>query len=192
MNGEFPPLSSLLFEGTNDLNGTSFPSRIKETLAWEHIVGTLGEFAEELIPSVVSRTVEELSPLLRLSLFDVFAFAWNKRRDLLKFKDRARFPENTTESTPLLPHTIETTYKPVVDVSIDGQKVSSFEFELQLSLEIEAGILEIRNGRIMALKSGEISGAAKLSCQGMELAQSESRKVALPGEIHFGEGIVID
>ena len=65
------------------------------------------------------------------------------------------------------------------------------EFEVTLSLTIEAAILRIQDGRIMSARIGKVFGTGTIKCEGATLFSRPTKAVTLPLTLSFGTGIVI-
>ena len=137
------------------------------------------------------RILEEGGKLLDVSLLDVFRWAWNKNRELSRYRDRAKYPSHETFTVPLAEHTIKSTHKPHVEIRIDGAKKGQVDFEAVVEIAVKGMTLEIRDGRIRKIRTGACTAKGSFSCEGLRLVERESKPLPLPGTIDLGEGMEI-
>ncbi len=151
-------------------------SKAKKTSAWPFI-GTRGQSA--------------VLELLDLDFMNVLTAAWNKYRVLAEFSDPARHPANETNEVALDDHSMSMTYRPAIEITVDGIKRGSIEFTLAIALKLKAVILVIRDGRIMAVRSGSCAGNVTLDLDGAEIVNHDLAEVDLPGFLELGQGLRI-
>ena len=115
--------------------------------------------------------------------------AWKDFRELADAADPKRHTADETLHVALLDHTFETSFKPHVDVEINGKKAARIDFEIAAGIELEGIELEIRDGVIRAVRLGSVAATVSLKCQGLTLLERNSRKLDLPGEIRLSRGV---
>jgi hypothetical protein len=138
-----------------------------------------------------SRILEEGGKLLDVSLVDVFRWAWNKNRELSRYRDKAKYPPHETVTVPLAEHTVKSTHKPHVEIRLDGVKKGQVDFEAVVEIAVKGMALEIRDGRIRKIRTGACTAKGTFSCEGLTLVERESKPLPLPGTIDLGEGLEI-
>ena len=140
----------------------------------------------------MSRAVgRALQEALQVSIADVLVAGWNTYQSLLEYADPAKHPPKEIASVTLWEHTITSSHEPRVDLLVNGQKVATITFGVDLELHFESATLTIQGGRIMEVKTGTCVGKGVLKCEGAVLAERSSAEVPLPGRLTFGEGIPI-
>jgi len=129
--------------------------------------------------------------LLDVGLLDVFRWAWNKNRELERYRDRAKYPPHKPFSVPLAEHKIKSSHKPHLEIRIDGTKKGQIDFAVEIEIAVKGMALEIRDGRIRKIHTGECKAKGTFSCEGLKLVERESRTLELPGTLDLGEGMEI-
>ena len=137
------------------------------------------------------KILAEAGGLLDIRLLDVMGWAWKKGRELEAYRDTQRYPPDKTFSVPLVEHKITSTHEPHVDIRMNDKKVGSIHFAVHIEIAIKAVILEIRNARIKKIHAGECKAKGSFLCEGVLLAERESKSLDLPGVIDLGEGLEI-
>jgi hypothetical protein len=92
---------------------------------------------------------------------------------------------------PLAPHTVASKHRPFIELALGEKAIGALEFEVELSVKLEAAVLTIRDGKFREIATGEAEVEASLSCEGSTLVKRELGDYKLPGRISFGEGIPI-
>jgi hypothetical protein len=135
------------------------------------------------------KILAEAGGLLDIRLLDVMSWAWKKGRELEAYRDTERYPPDKTFSVPLVEHKITSTHTPHVDIRMNDKKVGSIHFAVNVEIAIKAMTLEIRNARVKKLHPGDCKAKGKFLCEGVLLAERESKPLDLPGIIDLGEGL---
>ena len=151
--------------------------RIKEAI--EDSNPSLAEFitAEALIRSLAS--------LLDIPLWDVIDKIWTKGKLFDKYCDPENYDPNERIIIGLKDHEISSEHKPSIDVLLNGKKINSIEFQLDVTLTLTGAVLHVRGGDIEELQAGQVQGTANLACEGVPLRTLETEKMDLPGTIKF-------
>ena len=166
-----------------ELEGTAGVRAIRQAVEEKGIPGLWETTRDEL-----SRSVEAL---LNVSLLDVLRRAWNKTKELARYRDREKYPPDKTYIVPLAEHTIRSRHTPHLEIRINEQPAGRIDFEIRLEVALKGLHLHIQDGRIRKIDTGECRGKGKLLCEGFLLAQREWKKLEIPGSIDLGEGIEI-
>ena len=138
-----------------------------------------------------SELVGYLESALDSGVGTVLANAWNKRKEILKFADTSKYPEDKPNFVGLAPHDVKCEVVPRVRVSINSGPFKTFEFKFEGKFHIEGMELKIAGGRIMSLHSGQWWLEGKLTSGPVTVLERKSSKQRLPGSISFGDGIEI-
>jgi hypothetical protein len=75
----------------------------------------------------------------------------------------------STELVDLVTHEITSSHRPHVDVEIDGVRVTTVYFDIDVIAKITALTATVRGGRLVAIHSGECEVSVALSCAGVEV-----------------------
>jgi len=140
----------------------------------------------------LSRAVgRALQEALQVNMGDVLVSGWNTYQSLFEYADPDKHPPKEIASVTLWEHTITSSHEPRVDVLVNGKKVATITFGVDLELQFESATLTIQGGRILEVKAGTCVGKGVLKCEGAVLMERASAEVSLPGRLTFGKGIPI-
>ena len=138
-----------------------------------------------------NKMLSEAGDLLDIRLLDVMRWAWKRGLELEAYRDTERYPPDKTFSVSLLEHKITSSHAPHMDILMNDKKVGSIHFDLNIEIAIKAVTLEIRNARIKKIHAGDCTAKGRFLCEGLLLAERESKPLNLPGTIDLGEGLKI-
>jgi len=132
--------------------------------------------------------------LLDLDLGDVLIYAWRTQERLAgAARDTLRAP-GRREVVQLASHQVTSTYHPAVDLLVDGVRVHTFVFQLDLVLTIDVAAVIVQDGRLVAVKAGDgsVSGTLTLKMPGGDAALlHQERRINLHLTIRVGNGIAL-
>jgi hypothetical protein len=132
------------------------------------------------------RVVALVDKLSDVQLDDVLVGAWKVNRQFAKYTDSVKYPPDKVSTVELLTHHLESTYKPYLQLTLDGQDAGRVEFSLKVDVAFKAGVLVIQAGKFRELRPGTCQVTATLSCEGVEVTQRKS------GEFGWDKGIPLD
>ena len=165
------------FEGTTALHG----------------VKTLLTAAPALLQKHVADSVADaLKAALDMRIVDILATAWNTRRELRQYLDRAKYPPDQIADHALGRHDIRATHKPRLQIMLDNSPLGpEIEFDIAIALNLEAAVLRIQDARIMFARLGKVFGTGTIKCEGATLFSRPTKAVTLPFTLSFGPGLAI-
>ena len=132
-----------------------------------------------------------ITKLLDIDGVGILVEAWNKARELRRYRDPAKYPPEDVVVVPLTKHKVESKHHPYLELSVDGKALGRLPFEIDLALTLEGVELTIQGGRIKKIKTGRTLGVGTLKCGGAVLHSIDRRLASLPGVIDLGEGYLI-
>jgi hypothetical protein len=139
---------------------------------------SLIESTRRLSTSALAAVNEEIDSvadgLLDMDLGDALVAGWQKHKALVDAARRT-VGTNAEEVLPLVSHRASASYRPRLDLLIDGVRVNSFEFALSLRFDITGVSAVVRSGELVALHGGHCLVTATLSLEGAPLAQRQRR-----------------
>jgi hypothetical protein len=138
-----------------------------------------------------NKILAEAGDLLDVRVLDVMRWAWKKALELEAYRDTEKYPPDQTFNPSLMEHKITSNHAPHVDIRMNDKKVGSIPFAVNIEIAIKALTLEIRNARIKKIHTGDCKATGRFLCEGVLLAQRESKPLDLPGTIDLGEGLKI-
>lgn len=103
-----------------------------------------------------ARTVEQL---FQVRLEDILISGWSSVSALKECIRQSRKRPDETLPFYLADHTLTSTHHPSLDVMLGPTEIARLPFEIDLSLELKAVQLGIRDGRIDSLESGRCKEA---------------------------------
>ena len=138
--------------------------------------------------AVSSALLNKIADLLDDPVLDAFAGGWSKSSEILKYRDREKYPPQNSFLVALGEHTMSNEYHPSIDLFINNIRHKTLEFVVKLAVELKGFQLEIQDARIRKIHTGAWAGSGNVALGGMEIYKKELKPVALPGIVDLGEG----
>ncbi len=148
----------------------------------------LAHLPEMTRKAAVQEAAIAASALLKVDLIDVLARGWREHRDLVAAARRTLAAPLSTELVSMTTHQITVQQRPSVSVLVDGQKVATLELGLSIVFDVNALLLGISGGRIIAVHSGRCEITGTLAVQGTDLLVKRAH-LKLPCVISLRRGI---
>lgn len=139
------------------------------------------------VPIATGALLGAIAVLLNIPLQDIIVRAWNEGKLFEKYLDPEKYDPDESISIVLKNHDVTSSHAPKIDVELNGAKIDSIDFQLDLTLTLEGVSLQIRGGRIREIQAGRIKGVGTLKCEGRILFTRETETMDLPGTIKFSE-----
>jgi hypothetical protein len=158
-----------------------------------HGVKTLLTAAPALLQKHVADSIADaLKAALDMRIVDILATAWNTRRELRQYLDRAKYPPDQIVDHALGKHDIRATHKPRLQIMLDNSPLGpEIEFDIAVGLNVESAVLRVQDARIMFARLGKVFGTGTIKCEGATLFSRPTKSVALPLTLSFGAGLAI-
>ena len=134
-----------------------------------------------------------LKTALDCDLLEVLAKGWAQARLLAEYADPKRHPPGERAVIELGKHDLTRELHPVIAITIGSCPCVELRFTFAVAAHFGGVQLAVMDGHIVGGSPGDAWATAQLSYQGVPLyPESESRKVAIPGEFRFAApGIAI-
>lgn len=130
------------------------------------------------------------SGLIDLDLGDIVVSAWRKHAALATAaRDTAANPA-IEQVVAMATHRVTSTHRPYVDVRVGGTLVARVQFELSLAFVITAVAAVVRQGRLVAVRSGRCDLTGTLSMEGVDLVSREAQ-LDLQIVVRLGDGLAL-
>jgi hypothetical protein len=100
---------------------------------------------------------------------------WRKYSDLTQAAKRTLAVPGSEEVVVLAAHRVIWACRPHIDLLVDGQRVSTIDFDMRVVFDLHGVVAVVRLGGLVALRSGECTIAAVLGLDGQPLAQRQRR-----------------
>jgi hypothetical protein len=112
--------------------------------------------------------------LLDLDLTEALVTGWLKYQ-ALRDAGRRTVGSLAREVVELVTHRITTKYSPTVDLFIDEVHVASFEFRLELTIEVVGCAAVVAAGQLVAVSGGDLNVTGTLTIEGQTIATRSKR-----------------
>jgi hypothetical protein len=168
-------LFTMLFDGSPAKGAEALMEGFKRSKSAEW--ATLGALQHAQIEAAVK---DQVASGFDISLGSILAAGWS---DVAKVREAINAPAGDSRTVSLLSHEFEWSTKPTLVITIEGVSPYTIEFDLVLSLDIEAAKLTISDGRIHKAELGEFRSEAKLLFRGAQISHWPLKSGRLPGEI---------
>jgi hypothetical protein len=113
--------------------------------------------------------------LVDLDLGDMMAAGWRKQGELADAVERTAANPHNPEVVELASQRITSTHRPYVDVIVDGARMATINFQLEVEFLIKALVATVRGGRVVGLSAGSCEVTATLAAEGIQLATQRAR-----------------
>src|SRR5215467_9218077 len=110
-----------------------------------------------------------MTALLEVDLAGVLVRGWSEHRDIVCAARRTLAVPGSTELVSMSSHEVTLDQRPSVSVLVDGHQVATLQFGLSIVFEINALLLRISGGRLVAVRSGRCDITATLAVQATDL-----------------------
>jgi hypothetical protein len=113
--------------------------------------------------------------LLDLPLGDALVSAWRTYDALVTAAERTVAVPGSEEIVVLATHRVAWSYDPHLDLLVDGVRVTTLDFELGVTFDLDGVVAVVRHGELVALRAGQCTITASLTLQGTTLAHRQGR-----------------
>lgn len=144
----------------------------------------------EMLDAVQKEIQTNTDKVLQMTPLDILVEGWMNFREVAKTLEDSREKPNEPILKPLVKHTMKSEHHPSIEMFLDNASIWKLEFEITASLEVEGATLKIQDGYITHLLSGTAVGKFDLSYSGKTLAERETNKFTLPGEVQLRPEVV--
>ena len=148
----------------------------------------LAHLPEMTRKAAVQEAATTAAALLKVDLIDVLARGWREHREIVAAARRTLAAPLSTELVSMATHQVTLEQRPSVSVLVDGQKVATLELGLSIVFDVNALLLGISGGRLIAVHSGRCEITGTLAVQGTDLLVKHAH-LELPGVISLRRGI---
>lgn len=132
-----------------------------------------------------------LMTALDIALDDILGQAWSGWHDMRVYADPKKTPPDDVNIVPIATHTIESEYKPEVDVLVQGVKVHTFPFHVSVTLDVQGGDLVVQRGAIQEIRLATLKLGGTIKLRDRTLLKKEVAEVAVPGVMRLARPIPI-
>ncbi|GAA5152649.1 hypothetical protein GCM10023321_21720 [Pseudonocardia eucalypti] len=166
--------------GTEVRGGMARAKTAEDNLDVGHGPPTFRLFEEHVADALVAQ--------LNSPVADLVLDGWRKYRELIKAAEDSRNNPGSPAAVELATHEIGVTNRYPVDVYVNGNLVKTLAFELAVFLELHSVVAELRDGRLVAVRAGELRAGARLALDGVTLAEG-TLPLAVAPLVPLGAGL---
>ena len=148
----------------------------------------LAHLPETARKAAVQEAATTAAALLKVDLIDVLVRGWREHQDIVSAARRTLAAPGSTELVSMIAHQVTLGQRPSISVLVDGQRVATLQLGLSIVFDVNALLLGIRGGRLVAVHSGRCEITATLAVQGTDLLVKRAH-LELPGVIQLRRGI---
>ena len=185
--GSTPTALDLLFGPDADAAET-LASEILSPGGGQDLGRALAHLPETTTKAAAQEAATTTAALLKVDLIDVLVRGWREHRDIVSAARRTLAAPGSTELVSMSAHEVTLDQRPSVNVLVDGQRVATLQLGLSIVFDVNALLLGISGGRLVAVRSGRCDITATLAVQGTDLLVRHAR-LELPGVIPLRRGI---
>jgi hypothetical protein len=185
--GTTPTALDLLFGAGTDAAET-LAGEILSPGGDQDLGGALAHLPEMTRRAAVQEAATAAAGLLKVDLIGVLVRGWREHGDIVSAARRTLAAPASTELVSMSAHEVTLEQRPSVSVLVDGQRVATLELGLSIVFDVNALLLLISGGRLVAVRSGRCEITATLAVQGADLLVRQAH-LELPGVIPLGQGI---
>jgi hypothetical protein len=186
-NGSTPTALDLLFGPDADAAET-LAGEILSPGGDQNLGRALAHLSETTRKAAVQEAATTVAALLKVDLIGVLVRGWREHRDIVSAARRTLAAPGSTELVSMSAHEVTVDQRPSVSVLVDGQRVATLELGLSIVFDVNALLLGISGGRLVAVHSGRCEITATLAVQGTDLLVRHAH-LELPGVIPLRRGI---
>jgi hypothetical protein len=166
MTTSTPTINDILFA-----SGSSARRELGERLVAARMLST------ELVSS--AHVGEALASLFDMPVGDVLFGAWHGNHVVQAARARTRARPGTKEKLHLLDTDVTSIYHPQLDLDTGARRITLLTMELEVELKIEALILEVAGGNVVAVGPGLADTLARLRIGRTMLAERRVARVRI-------------
>jgi len=148
----------------------------------------LAHLPETTRKAAVQEAASTTAALLEVDLIGVLVRGWREHRDIVSAARRTLATRGSTEVVSMIGHEVTVDQRPSISVLVDGRQVATLQLGLSVVFDVNALLLAISGGRLVAVHSGRCEITVTLAVQGTDLIVRHAH-LELPGVIPLRRGI---
>ena len=154
----------------------------------ENLGRALADLPETTRTAAVQQAAVTVAALLKVDLIGVLVRGWREHRDIVSAARRTLAAPGSTELVSMSTHEVTVDQRPSVSVLVDGQPVATLKLGLSIVFDVNALLLGISGGRLVAVHAGRCEVTTTLAVQGTDLLVRHAH-LELRGVIPLRRGI---
>jgi hypothetical protein len=161
--------AELLFGHDRD-TGPALARALDDNSALGTLDGALRRLSQAGRQAADTQVAAAAHGLVDLDLADMMAAGWRKQGELADAVERTAANPHNPEVVELASQRITSTHRPYVDVVVDGARVATINFELDVEFLVKTLVATVRGGRVVGVSAGSCQVTATLAAEGIQLA----------------------
>jgi hypothetical protein len=135
------------------------------------LAGAIGKLSGAGQAALGGEVAAAIGRLLDIDLGGLLVEGWRTGTALRTAAHATLAEPGSSEVVELARHRLTSTYRPHVDLLVEGRQVTSLPVELTLVFDVHSLVATVRGGRLVGLQCGQCELTATLSAAGATLAQ---------------------
>jgi hypothetical protein len=179
---------AILFTGTADETINALASRLADSGVARAVAGNLPDLSAPAVAAVGQEIATVADALLDLNVLDLALSGWRKHSDLRSAAARTLDARGSEEIVELANHQITSIHRPRIDLYLDSTRLGSVQVEITVIFDIQALAAVIRDGCLVALRTGRVDVTAKLTVEDVAITERKSTLDLAP-DIRLNAGV---
>ncbi len=122
----------------------------------------------------------------------ILAPAWQRWQLLQEYREA---PPGESALVHLCEHTVSSVQRPHIDILVKDVEVGRLELQVELAVDLEGVVLQVRDSRIWGIEGGAATGRGRLACTFADKTvyelERKSRRFAVGAGVRFKDGLEI-
>ena len=133
--------------------------------------------------------LDKTNTILDVPVSTILVRGWVRWQKLQDQFQQAMFRRDESMLVPLCEHVLKSIHEPHIDVYRGNDLIHTIRIKIELAIEVRGAALSIENARITEIQTGDCRVTGSIELDGCKIAKEQSRRLELPGRIHFEPGI---
>jgi len=142
-------------------------------------------------PHLSDQVAENLCGFLQENVVGIFAGAWSKYAELRKCAKETREDPNSTIDVSLADHEFTYAVAPAVDILLNGEKVASIPFSIEVTCKVSGLVLSLKQGAVYRVRTGKCNCTTQILCAGYSVWDHPLANIDLPGELRLSKPVTL-
>ena len=141
------------------------------------------EVKQVKFPAALHDLGPKICELFNVPLPNVLVTSWKKVSDLRARLEQSRSSPDEVQYLELAQHSINSLYKPHLEMRIKDLPVKKIEFTVKLTFNLKGFVLKIQGGGIQEIQTGACEVKGTISYAGQTIVEKKLSPIKLPGRL---------
>jgi|SRR5882672_666322 len=128
----------------------------------------------------ISELASKIGGLFDIKLPDLLVGFWKKAEDLQSVLAESRREPEELRYLDLADHSISSEHHPYLDLKVRNASLKRIEFAIKLQFTLQGFVLQIQDGRITHVKTGQCEVGGTVEYEGLTILKREAAPIDLP------------